>query len=63
MTKLLSTRRVCEILDISRSTLWRMVRRGSFPEPLNISPGRVGFVDAEVELWIRERVNKRSKEQ
>lgn len=40
-----------------------MVRRGSFPEPLNISPGRVGFVDAEVELWIRERVNKRSKEQ
>ena len=28
---------------ISKQTIWRMWRKGQFPKPVSISPGRVGW--------------------
>ncbi len=30
-------------LPFSTTTLWRQCRRGAFPKPVSISPGRVGW--------------------
>ena len=35
----------------SRTTIWRMCRRGEFPKPIRISPGRVGWLKSEVDAW------------
>ena len=40
---------------LSRTTLWRLERRGAFPERRQLSPGAVGWVEAEVEEWILSR--------
>ncbi|MBL8770539.1 MAG: AlpA family phage regulatory protein [Phenylobacterium sp.] len=40
---------------ISRTTAWRLQRAGDFPRPYVISPGRVGYLEAEVEAWRRSR--------
>lgn len=32
-----------------RSTLWRMVRAGLLPRPVQLSPGRVAFLRTEIE--------------
>ncbi|TAJ70145.1 MAG: AlpA family phage regulatory protein [Phenylobacterium sp.] len=37
--------------SLSRTTAWRLQKRGEFPEPYNISPGRVGYREDEVKAW------------
>lgn len=39
----------------TRVTRWRMRKNGDFPEPVKISPGRVGYPAAQVEKWVAER--------
>ena len=51
-----SPRHTSERTTLARTTLWRMVRRGEFPAPIRISPGRVGFPVDLVEAWIQERL-------
>lgn len=36
---------------LSRTTAWRLHRRDEFPRPYPISPGRVGYLECEVEAW------------
>ncbi len=36
MDRLLSSKRLCELLDISRTTLWRAVKEGRLPPPRKI---------------------------
>lgn len=45
---------------LSRTTLWRQVRAGSFPAPMKLTDGgAVGWFEAQVEDWLasRPRVN------
>lgn len=44
--------------DLSESTVWRLRRLGLFPEPVELSPGRKGYVRAEIEAWLARRVRK-----
>ncbi len=46
---------VCERLSVSRATLWRMTRRGDFPKPVQLSPGRVGVPVDEFDNWQRSK--------
>jgi prophage regulatory protein len=45
--------------DQSDTTLWRKVRAGTFPAPVQISSGRVAWVEAEVLEWQRQRIADR----
>jgi len=53
--RLLSKNEVCALLGVSRSTLWRMIGAGRFPEPVELSPGRKGHPTDEVDQWIADR--------
>lgn len=53
--QILSRRQVADLLDISPVTLWRMRTRGEFPQPLQISSGRVGWCARTVWEWLAER--------
>jgi len=46
---------VVDLLGLSRGTIWRMVRRGEFPPPLQLSPRRIGWRRSTVERWLAER--------
>jgi len=50
---------VCGRLSVSRATLWRMTRRGDFPKPVQISPGRVGVPADEFDDWQRAKREQR----
>lgn len=52
MKKVISKRIMCEKLGVSPTTLWRMVKRGEFPAPIQISPGRVGWLEDEADGYI-----------
>ena len=52
-------RQVLTLTGLSATTLWRLVRRGAFPAPIQLSPGAVGWLDAEVTAWLSERAGAR----
>jgi len=40
---------------LDRVTIWRREKQGDFPRRRQISPGRIGWIEEEVEEWIRNR--------
>jgi predicted DNA-binding transcriptional regulator AlpA len=56
--RLLSWRKVREITDLSRSTAWRRQKAGDFPLAVQISPGRVGWWESEVNRWKAARTHR-----
>lgn len=55
MDALLTERQLLTKLNISRATLWRKVRSGEFPPPVQISIGRKGWKESDVAEWIDSR--------
>ena len=41
---------------LSRSTIYAMIRDGSFPAPVALGAKAVGWLQNEVEEWITERI-------
>jgi prophage regulatory protein len=44
-----------QLIPLSRSTIWRLVRDGDFPAPIQISRGRVAWLESEVLEWLAAR--------
>lgn len=56
--RILSALEVCTRLGISRTTIWRLIRRRQFPTALRLSPGRVGWPESQLAAWIASRSPK-----
>ena len=50
--QMLSRREVERLTGLSRSTLYRHMRAGLFPEPLKVGPRAVRWPAAEVTDWL-----------
>ena len=55
MRKIIGSAETTKITNLSRSTLWRMEKKGKFPKRINISSNRVGWYEDEVSSWIESR--------
>ncbi len=38
---------------LSSSTIYRLIKQGTFPAPIRLSPGRVAWREADVSAWER----------
>ena len=53
--------RVLRVADVSkrvglcRSSVWRMVKEGDFPAPRRLSSRAVGWLEGEIDDWVRSR--------
>jgi len=54
-SSILRLKAVCTLTGLSRSTLWRMCRRGEFPQPLKLTARLIGWRAAEVHRWLDSR--------
>ena len=43
---------------LSRSTIYVRLDQGHFPRPVSLGARAVGWIESEVEEWIRERIEK-----
>ena len=43
---------------LSRSTVYVRLDEGRFPRPVSLGGRVVGWIEAEVDEWIRERIEK-----
>ena len=51
----LTVRQVAALIGLSVVSIWRLRRRGDFPPPIQLSPGRVAFRECEVLAWLAAR--------
>ena len=50
--KLLRMAQVCELVGVSRATIYRWIASGSFPVPLKIGPAAVRWRLDDIEKWV-----------
>jgi len=55
----LTTRELLKRIPLNRSTIWRMVREGRFPAPIQLTAARIGWRWSTVAAWLAERERHR----
>jgi prophage regulatory protein len=43
------------LTGLSRTTVWRLVRAGRFPKPINPTPTTTGWFASEISEWLQGR--------
>lgn len=54
-SELFSSKNRKGLLGISEMTARRLQKRGLFPKPVRLSPGRNGYLQSDIEEWIAGR--------
>jgi prophage regulatory protein len=49
---LLRGKEVFRLVALSRTTVWRRIRLGTFPAPVSLGPTRIAWREADVAAWI-----------
>lgn len=53
--KCVRIKQVAEMVGFSKPTIYRLINKGSFPKPFNISTNCVVWRVSAIEDWIKER--------
>jgi prophage regulatory protein len=57
MTHIILRRRAVEAsVGLSRSTIYLRISKGTFPKPVSLGGRSVGWLQAEIDAWIKERI-------
>ena len=51
----ISKKQVIERTGLSGPTIWRRVKAGDFPQSRQLTPNRVGWMEAEINEWEESR--------
>ena len=46
---------VLEQVNLSRATIYKMIRRSEFPKPVQIGQRSVGWIVEEINSWLQSR--------
>ena len=49
-------------IGYSKVQLWRLEKRGEFPNRVSLGRGRHGWVEHEIDAWIAARIRKRDED-
>ncbi|MEE9249651.1 MAG: AlpA family phage regulatory protein [Alphaproteobacteria bacterium] len=52
---MLSARDVVARVGLHRSTIWKRVRAGTFPAPIQLGDNKIGWPEAEISAWLESR--------
>lgn len=63
MTRFLTVKQVSKMTTLSISTIYRMIKKGTFPQGVMLSDGRRGWGLNEIEQWVTQKdLTKKCKE-
>jgi prophage regulatory protein len=58
-TRIITQKELSIRVPYSPVQIWRLEKAGTFPRRIRLGTNRVGWVEAEVEEWLRERIAAR----
>ena len=53
--RILRLPKVLEMTGLSRTSVWRQVKAGTFPKPVKLGPRAVGWLASKIDKWLRNR--------
>jgi len=56
--RLIRARELQKLLQVSRVSLWRWGRDGSFPLPINLSNRSIAWKMSEIEDWVNSKTKE-----
>lgn len=60
---ILNIERVTEKTSLGRSTLYAYMKNGRFPASVRLGERHVGWLESEVDDWVKARVEERDAQQ
>lgn len=57
--RIIRLREVMALTGLARSTVYKYVEAGTFPQPVPLGGRSVGWVEQEVEDWVLARIEER----
>lgn len=60
--RLIRRKEVERITGMRTSTIYEQMAKGVFPKPVKIGIKMVAWVQAEVDAWVDERINRRGQQ-
>ena len=57
--RVIRIKEVCQKVGLSRPSVLRKSREGTFPMKINVGAKAIGFIEEEVEQWLQEQAEKR----
>ena len=58
-TRIISQKELAIRVPYSTVQIWRLEKAGTFPRRIKLGPNRVGWVEAEVDDWLGQRMAER----
>jgi predicted DNA-binding transcriptional regulator AlpA len=55
--RILSSRETRKITGLSSTTMWRERKNKRFPEPVQLTANRKGYLESEVYDWLQGRID------
>lgn len=60
-TRVLRKREIIDRVGYSLMHLYRLEKLGLFPGRIRLGPNSVGWIEGEVDAWIKERIRQRDQ--
>ncbi len=57
MKKILRLRAAKDLTGLSRSSIYLMMRAGTFPKNISLGARAVGWLEADIQAWIDSRIS------
>jgi predicted DNA-binding transcriptional regulator AlpA len=51
----LTKRQAAQLIGVSEHHIMRLAKQGRFPQPIVLTPRRIGFSEHEVRTWLENR--------
>jgi len=58
-TRIIMQKELGRRVPFSPVQIWRLEKAGEFPRRVKLGPNRIGWVEEEVEAWLRQRMADR----
>ncbi|MGC5885701.1 AlpA family transcriptional regulator [Ralstonia pseudosolanacearum] len=49
---------VIQKISLSQSTIYSMISKGAFPKPFELTPGRVAWIEEDVDCWLATKAGR-----
>ncbi|MFQ1018730.1 helix-turn-helix transcriptional regulator [Gilliamella sp. CG13] len=59
MVTIIKIRDVSRLTSLSKATIYRQIKKGVFPIPLQLTERNVGWLTSEIEEWINQKAKNR----
>jgi len=50
---------VMKVTGLGRSTIYKYISEGQFPEQISLGARAVGWVDSEIDDWVMSKIDER----